>query len=513
MSNIYIKEPATDGKVLLQTSVGDIDIELWSKEAPLTCRNFVQLCMEGYYDGTIFHRVVPGSIVQGGDPTGTGTGGESIYGKPFKDEFHQRLRFARRGLVAMANAGPNDNTSQFFFTLGPCNDLNKKHTIFGKVTGDTVYNMITLGDVNVDTNERPVNPSMIKKTKVIANPFDDIIPRVEPEKQKKTTEKKKKSQSRATKDYKLLSFGDEAEIDEEESTEVRFTGPKSSHDLTHDPRLSSKTAIETPTTPSSGENEENSNKEESSSSDEESKKERTDRIRDKLTKKKTEQTDQVQTTGDVTDKIKQMRKESRQIARELSKKKQEEKSDNSNSESDDDVEDSSNPVFAEYKAQQKEFRAKTSVVKKKGSGREQETLQLLNSFKTKMFAVRKDADWNESDDEIETATVRNSKFSLEDDDSDDGDNVGWLMHKLKKDNSELRDAKDMNKDVNEDRYEITDPRNPLNKRRRKEKDDNDRNKRRRHHDDRHSRSDNKDRDRHNHRDRDRHSDRHRQHRK
>ncbi|EPY80062.1 hypothetical protein CB1_000872008 [Camelus ferus] len=86
----------------------------------------------GYYDNTIFHRVVPGFIVQGGDPTGTGTGGESVYGAPFKDEFHSRLRFNRRGLVAMANAGPHDNGSQFFFTLGRADELNNKHTIFGK---------------------------------------------------------------------------------------------------------------------------------------------------------------------------------------------------------------------------------------------------------------------------------------------------------------------------------------------------------------------------------------------
>lgn len=71
-------------QILLKTSVGDIDIELWSKEAPKACRNFTQLCLEGYYDGTIFHRVVKGFIVQGGDPTGTGTGGESIFGEPFK---------------------------------------------------------------------------------------------------------------------------------------------------------------------------------------------------------------------------------------------------------------------------------------------------------------------------------------------------------------------------------------------------------------------------------------------
>jgi peptidyl-prolyl cis-trans isomerase SDCCAG10 len=91
MSQNYMMEPATNGKVVLRTSAGDIDIELWSKETLLACRNFVQLCMENYYDATIFHRLVPGFIIQGGDPTGTGMGGESIFGKPFKDEIHSRV--------------------------------------------------------------------------------------------------------------------------------------------------------------------------------------------------------------------------------------------------------------------------------------------------------------------------------------------------------------------------------------------------------------------------------------
>src|SRR4051812_18378409 len=84
MSQIYINEPPTTAKVCLKTTAGDIDIELWTREAPKTRRNFIQLCLEGYYDNTIFHRVVKDFIVQGGDPTGTGTAGESIYGQPFK---------------------------------------------------------------------------------------------------------------------------------------------------------------------------------------------------------------------------------------------------------------------------------------------------------------------------------------------------------------------------------------------------------------------------------------------
>ncbi|MGH0173867.1 UNVERIFIED_CONTAM: hypothetical protein FKN15_066281 [Acipenser sinensis] len=161
--------------------------------------------MEGYYDSTIFHRVVPEFIVQGGDPTGTGTGGESIYGRPFKDEFHSRLRFNRRGLVAMANAGPHDNGSQFFFTLGRADELNNKHTIFGKVTGDTVYNMLRLAEVETDKDERPLNAHKVRSTEVLHSPFDDIVPRaITNIKKEKEKEDGKKFQSKATNPQRAL---------------------------------------------------------------------------------------------------------------------------------------------------------------------------------------------------------------------------------------------------------------------------------------------------------------------
>lgn len=177
--------------MLLKTTVGDIDIELWAKETPKTSRNFVQLCMEGYYNNTTFHRVVKNFIAQGGDPSGDGTGGESIYGEPFKDEFHQRLKFTRRGLVAMANSGKDDNGSQFFFTLGPTPELQNLHTIFGKVTGETVFNMLKLED-GLIKGETPVYPHKIIKTEVLNNPFPDIEPRVKNVqiKEKKSKEKK-----------------------------------------------------------------------------------------------------------------------------------------------------------------------------------------------------------------------------------------------------------------------------------------------------------------------------------
>ncbi len=118
---------------ILKTRHGDIKIKLFNKDAPKTCENFITHIKNGYYDGLIFHRVIREFMIQGGDPTGTGRGGESIWGKPFKDEFSPTLKFDRKGLLAMANAGPNTNGSQFFITTVETPWLNNHHTIFGEV--------------------------------------------------------------------------------------------------------------------------------------------------------------------------------------------------------------------------------------------------------------------------------------------------------------------------------------------------------------------------------------------
>lgn len=165
---------------------------MWSKETPLTCRNFIEHCLDGYYDNTIFHRIVKGFIAQGGDPNGDGTGGESIYGEPFKDEFHQRLRFIRRGLVAMANSNKDDNASQFFFTLGATPELQNKHTIFGKVIGETIFNMLKLEEGLIE-DEKPVYPHKILKTEILNNPFPDIIPKNKSAEIKETKKKEKQT--------------------------------------------------------------------------------------------------------------------------------------------------------------------------------------------------------------------------------------------------------------------------------------------------------------------------------
>ncbi|KAF9955056.1 Peptidyl-prolyl isomerase cwc27 [Mortierella alpina] len=259
MSNIYLLEPHTNGKVILHTSYGDLSIELWPKEAPKACRNFVQLCMEGYYNDTIFHRIVAGFIIQGGDPEGTGLGGESSFegGKPFPDEFHSRLRFVRRGLVAMANSGvPNDNKSQFFITLDATMELQNKHTIFGKIAGDTIYNVLKIGGLEVDANERPLYPPKVLNCTIVVNPFDDIIPRISRQEREAAllkeleAQKKPEKQKKLKKNVALLSFADDAPdltMDEDNQKETGSTQEKkkkmlSSHDLLEDdPTLSRET--------------------------------------------------------------------------------------------------------------------------------------------------------------------------------------------------------------------------------------------------------------------------------
>ena len=119
--------------VTIKTNQGDIKIKLFPEVAPKTCENFVGLAKKGYYEGIIFHRVIREFMIQGGDPTGTGCGGESLWGKPFEDECDPNVRFDKKGLLAMANAGPGTNGSQFFITTTLTPWLNMHHTIFGEV--------------------------------------------------------------------------------------------------------------------------------------------------------------------------------------------------------------------------------------------------------------------------------------------------------------------------------------------------------------------------------------------
>jgi peptidylprolyl isomerase len=156
---------AKDGiRILLNTNMGEITLELFN-DMPITAGNFQKLVEKGFYDGTIFHRIIDGFMIQGGDPTGTGRGGP---GYAIKDEFTDHNR-NDRGTIAMANAGPNSGGSQFFINLADNNHLDRAHPAFGRVTEgmDVVDNM---GKVRTGAMDRPQKEVKILSAKVISYP-------------------------------------------------------------------------------------------------------------------------------------------------------------------------------------------------------------------------------------------------------------------------------------------------------------------------------------------------------
>lgn len=181
-------------QVTIETSMGTIQLQLFPEQAPKTVENFVTHAQAGYYDGLTFHRVIPNFMIQGGDPTGTGMGGESIWGQPFEDEFSQEL-YNLRGAVSMANAGPNTNGSQFFIVQdkdmteqmqGQMKDagfpdeivdayknggtpwLDFRHTVFGQViSGMDVVDAIA--QVKTNASDQPATPVTMDKVTIQGN--------------------------------------------------------------------------------------------------------------------------------------------------------------------------------------------------------------------------------------------------------------------------------------------------------------------------------------------------------
>jgi len=138
---------------------------------PKTAENFLALCASGYYDGCTFHRNIKGFMIQTGDPTNTGKGGQSIWGKPFSDEIRSTLKFNARGMVAMANSGPDTNKSQFFITYSKQAHLEGKYTIFGKVIDGADNTLDTMERVPVNEKNRPLNDVKLLNITIHANPI------------------------------------------------------------------------------------------------------------------------------------------------------------------------------------------------------------------------------------------------------------------------------------------------------------------------------------------------------
>ena len=163
LANDYQTNPPTDNDptITLTTTEGVIKFKLFPEEAPKACENFWKLAEKGYYDDLIFHRVIEDFMIQTGDPKGDGTGGESIWGDPFEDEFSDQLKNIR-GAVSMANSGENTNSSQFFMCQKPQTHLDNLHTVFGQVNeGMDVVDKIV--KVKTDGNDKPVKEVKIEK--------------------------------------------------------------------------------------------------------------------------------------------------------------------------------------------------------------------------------------------------------------------------------------------------------------------------------------------------------------
>lgn len=161
------------GYIRLSTNKGNLNLELHCDITPKTCENFIGLCKKNYYDNTIFHRSIKNFMIQGGDPSGKGTEGDSLWGGPFKDEFRPNLSHSERGILSMANSGPGTNKSQFFITFRSCKHLDKKHTVFGKVVGG-LSTLSKLEEVETDRkNDAPLEKLKILAATVFVDPFEE----------------------------------------------------------------------------------------------------------------------------------------------------------------------------------------------------------------------------------------------------------------------------------------------------------------------------------------------------
>ena len=270
MSNVYVTEPQTAGRVIFETTHGPLEITLWSRECPSTTKLFLQLCQDGFYDDMVFHRIVPNFLVQTGairhgKPAVSTAELNKYRAKVNADailerrqyELNSRIRFNHRGQVAMALGANNDDENndddtlallqpQFFITLDEASHLDGKHVVFGTINGPTIFNALRIGGIDVDeTTHQPTQLDQaprIERVKIMENPIHtDIVPTVDlPWKNLQANKgpgAKKKKKRKGVKNINVLSFGDELEEGMEAN---EGSGMKSSHDVISSGKLSNK---------------------------------------------------------------------------------------------------------------------------------------------------------------------------------------------------------------------------------------------------------------------------------
>jgi peptidyl-prolyl cis-trans isomerase-like protein 2 len=193
------------GYARMDTNHGELNLELYPEFAPKAVWNFVQLAKKGYYNGLVFHRNIRNFMIQGGDPTGTGRGGNSTWGKNFEDEFEGPLTHDARGMLSMANKGKNTNSSQFFITYRATKHLDRKHTIFGRVVGG-LDTLTRLENVKGDDKDRPLDDIELREMTILLDPFEEFL-KQRAQKEAEDLEKEQIQKSGGTEDDKITWTG------------------------------------------------------------------------------------------------------------------------------------------------------------------------------------------------------------------------------------------------------------------------------------------------------------------
>ncbi|SOV24966.1 peptidyl-prolyl cis-trans isomerase [Plasmodium sp. DRC-Itaito] len=232
MSEVYSIEPKTYGKVIIYTSLGELEILLFSNECPLACKNFIQHCLNNYYNKNEFFRVIPKFLIQTGDHTNTGLHNEYAFSKPFENEYNSRLKFLYCGCLSFANLNIDkpSNGSQFFITLDKVEYLNNKSTLFGKVAKHSIYNLLKFNNIKTNKQDKPIEDiPYIEYVKIIENPFHHLVPITNYEYNTKNDNIKNKNEylnktKKQKKEGNLLSFHCDGDLSDD--SEMFFRGDK-----------------------------------------------------------------------------------------------------------------------------------------------------------------------------------------------------------------------------------------------------------------------------------------------
>ncbi|GAA5856325.1 hypothetical protein JCM8547_000868 [Rhodosporidiobolus lusitaniae] len=452
--SFVVTEPLTEGVVVFHTTLGDLMVELWKRECPKATRNFVQLCLEGHYDGSKFGRVVPGFMAQ------VTCSDDCVFDDgDFPIETNQRLKFNRRGLMAMA-ASPETGTnmSQFFFTLDAIPELQNKHTLFGRISGDSLFNLLKLNELELEpgSSDTPTYAPVIKSVEVRVDPFehsnDPIRPRITAQERKeqerakremRAERAKQKSQGKrkGTKNKSLISFGDEAAEEETAAFALPKSKFKSAHDAGNDARLSAKViddrgfSAELPPElmgPPPAKRVKGEEKEERR----EEKRSRTD-----APEPSTSKLDEARKLKQKTAEKSEAERRKEEIAKVQAELK---KMSSKPSESDDPFSSSkkakrTGPSRLQLEREKYLFSSSASSSSKASRGKrkandEDDVLSVLEGFRSKLFEASKAAPKEDEDERmVEDGGEKREKLhgiDLNDDELDDGD-AGWLTHSLK----------------------------------------------------------------------------------